>query len=359
MAINNIIDISYEGFFLCRLATDPDPSLEERGISGFTMAVAGESLLDPSVFFQPEDIEAEYGRKAEPYRLCSENYCDGHGQEQFAIRNIRQASPDYARYNNDGIGVKVSGVSIRGVENDVVSDRLKGAKVRFTAKGVPDHEHVGPVFEGRNQIVSDGDPDRFTVNPFVFHLEDREGNTILQRFDPISLEKPDAQLWTLDPEEYYQRFPRQRFPGSRELLDQIGVADAEQHFQDRIQWLKSKIAEALAVGKEALAEAYRTRLFGVEFFTKATGPTVLDNRLASRIPLRQLYIHPVRGTADMQPPIIADDSAFDPGDSLDLGGKLQIDRSVDWDALYYLGGYDGDLMTGFCSGTLSIPFRVV
>lgn len=45
--------LSFEGWALLRLATDPDPTDERRGISGYTFAFAGEPDLDRVVRFQP------------------------------------------------------------------------------------------------------------------------------------------------------------------------------------------------------------------------------------------------------------------------------------------------------------------
>lgn len=57
----------------------------------------------------------------------------------------------------------------------------------------------------------------------------------------------------------------------------------------------------------------------------------------------------------MEPPIVAKSAALDPGG---LGGTLTIDTKRDWDILYYIGAYDGDLMSGFIQGCLSIPFSI-
>ncbi len=53
------LDINFDGYFLCRLATDPDPTNEERGMSGYTMALANEDPLDQVIRLQvsPEWLE--------------------------------------------------------------------------------------------------------------------------------------------------------------------------------------------------------------------------------------------------------------------------------------------------------------
>src|SRR5690606_16465196 len=49
-----VLRIDFEGWFQVRLATDPDPSDEPRGVSGTTFALAGEPDFDRIVrFWEP------------------------------------------------------------------------------------------------------------------------------------------------------------------------------------------------------------------------------------------------------------------------------------------------------------------
>ncbi|MDG1278900.1 MAG: hypothetical protein P8O16_16585 [Algoriphagus sp.] len=340
------LSISFDGYFQCRLATDPDPSNEQRGISGFTYSVAGETLLDPSIWSQAKDIEAAYKKKDPAFLdpLAS--------NPQFDIKNIREASPDCTVYNSRGIGILVNKVEVDGEIVPDLNQKMKGALCRFANRPASNGPYKGPIFEGRNQITSDGDPDRFTVNPFLFTISTPDdAKTILSRFDPLDFEFPDKQLYQVFPNEKVdRRLPYQRFALSDKGLAQIGLTsdDLNTYFENRMNWLKGKIVEAEAVNKPALAEAYRSRLYAVNFFTQATGPTVLANRLLSRIPLRQLYRHSIRGNSSMIPVPMADQEFF---------GPYQIDTEKEWQILYYLGQYDGDLMAGWCSGTLDIPLK--
>ncbi|WP_296701864.1 hypothetical protein [Algoriphagus sp.] len=340
------LSISFDGYFQCRLATDPDPSNEQRGISGFTYSVAGETLLDPSIWSQAKDIQAAYGMKDPAFQDPLRS------NPQFDIKNIREASPDYTVYNSRGIGILVNKVEIDGESVPELNQKMKGALCRFANRPASNGPYKGPIFEGRNQITSDGDPDRFTVNPFLFSISTPDDSkTILSRFDPLDPEHPDCQLYKIFPNEKIdRRLPYQRFALSDEGLAQIGLTSEElnTYFENRMIWLKGKIVEAEAVNKTALAEAYRSRLYAVNFFTQATGPTVLANRLLSRIPLRQLYKHSIRGNSSMLPVPMVDQEFF---------GSLQIDTEKEWQILYYLGQYDGDLMAGWCSGTLDIPLK--
>src|ERR1700730_1603882 len=49
-----MMTLKFSGWFQCRLATDPDPSDEPRGVSGFTFALPGEPDLDRIIRFQPQ-----------------------------------------------------------------------------------------------------------------------------------------------------------------------------------------------------------------------------------------------------------------------------------------------------------------
>lgn len=337
------LDISFEGFWQCRLATDPDPSDEQKGISGFTYSIAGETLLEPSFWSQAKDIESAYGTKDSAFVDTTSQH------EQREIKNIREASPDFQTYNEKGIGIRVTEVKWNGIKSPSLTQSLAGSLVRFEGNpNIKDYKWRGPIFEGRNQIVSDGDPDRFTLTPFVISLSDQEHDeAFLRRFDPLDMDHPYDQLYTIFPNDpLVRRLPVQRFAMSQELLDELGISDLDNHFVNRANWLKSKVMEAEANGQDALAEAFKSRLFAVNFFTKATGPTVLENRLLSRVSLRQLYHHTIRGTEDMLPAPMVNQSYF---------GPYQVDVTKDWDILYYLGGYDGDLMSGWCTGTLSLP----
>ena len=106
-----------------------------------------------------------------------------------------------------------------------------------------------------------------------------------------------------------------------------------------------------------LEEAYKTRKYAVDFFTVATGPTVLENRLASRIPLRQLYRHTIEGKRGMGPALKVDQNWFNPK-AKKSKKSVRILTNQPWRTLYYMGAYDGDLMAGWSTGRLDLPYHV-
>jgi hypothetical protein len=52
--------LKFGGWFQCRLPTDPDPTDEPRGVSGYVTALAGEPDLDRIVRLQPPVVERRY-----------------------------------------------------------------------------------------------------------------------------------------------------------------------------------------------------------------------------------------------------------------------------------------------------------
>ena len=51
--------LNFEGYFQMRMATDPDPPDEPRGLSGYTFALAGEPDLDNLLHLQPDEADRE------------------------------------------------------------------------------------------------------------------------------------------------------------------------------------------------------------------------------------------------------------------------------------------------------------
>lgn len=124
-----MLRIHFEGWFQCRLATDPDPSDEPRGVSGWTFAVAGEPDLD---------------------------------------RVIRLQDPVAPRSHGPRVGVSVRAVSIDG--NQIPEHPLLGGQVNLLDE---------PTFEGRNGIASED-----TLEPIVpFHLCVTGGGVTIRRQD--------------------------------------------------------------------------------------------------------------------------------------------------------------------------------
>jgi hypothetical protein len=119
-----MLTLAFDGWAECRLATDPDPSDEPRGVSGWTFAVAGEPDLDRIIRLQPDHA---VGRPLGP-----------------------------------PIGVRVRSVQLSG---DTVADHpLVGAAVDLLGD---------PVFEGRNGIAAEDAQE--PILPFILAVRGASG----------------------------------------------------------------------------------------------------------------------------------------------------------------------------------------
>ncbi len=107
------VELAFAGWFECRLATDPDPADEPRGVSGTTFACPGEPDLDRVIRFQPGATNRRPGPR---------------------------------------IGVRVTGVSRAG--RPVCGHPLGGAAVELVGE---------PRFEGRNRLF--GIPGTEAIDP--------------------------------------------------------------------------------------------------------------------------------------------------------------------------------------------------
>lgn len=123
-----MIQIHFAGWFECRLSTDPDPTDEPRGVSGWTFALVGEPDLDRIIRTQPDGT---VGREFGP-----------------------------------PIGVKVTKVEVDRAETR--NHPLLGAPVELLDS---------PTFEGRNGLASEDQ-----VEPiFPFHIRIAHKGFVVQR----------------------------------------------------------------------------------------------------------------------------------------------------------------------------------
>jgi hypothetical protein len=199
-----MLTLHFEGWFQCRLATDPDPSDEPRGVSGWTFAVAGEEDLD---------------------------------------RVIRLQEPISPRSHGREVGVAVRAVSVGG-------------------RQVPDHPLVGgradlldePKFEGRNGIVAE-DAAEF-IDPF--HLRITGGGVTLRRKDLLDPQNPERKIHEVDPSVLRRRQPVEGEAVERaEIADATGIMDYVGYRRERKEKLEDDLEQ---IGDPTIRAALRKRI---------------------------------------------------------------------------------------------------
>ena len=291
------LDLSFEGYFMCRLTTDPDPTDERRGVSGYTLAMASEDDLDNWIQLNP-----------------SQPYID---------RNLREPGKSMAANGDINLGVKVTSAQVNKKDYEPATG-LIGGQVNLVGR---DEQFPGPTFEGRNDIVGSDDNVEFPIDPFVIEIKNPPSSPIyIKRDYPLP---NNAPLWELPPSAYQDRVgrtPKDPEP-ILEVMEAIGVYDFFEYFHARSLWLKDQIANT---ADPAQIQMYKTRLYAIEFF---------GDRIRSRLGMQRLWNFQIKGSSGV------------------ATGLPEVDINAPWPVDFWFGGFDGDLMIGYLRGALHLPLR--
>lgn len=304
-----LLEVLFEGYFHCRIATDPDPNSEVRGASGYTMALPGEPELDQVIRLQPEG-------PAERLRDPAEG---------LQIR----------------VGVKVTGVHFDGEPFHEAESALIGAPVHLLGRTkLVD----GPSFQSRNNIVGSDDTMAMVVEPFELFIgpkDPRPGQAYIHAVDVLDLADESKEAWQFDrPDAYARRFPVLFTQKDDEVKTAIRVVDPHGYFWDRRRFLERQIAPLEEKRKSATEaserldldkaiQAVRSRVHQIEFWGER-----VSNKLGFKVGWKHGINKPIAAVA--------------------LGGEA--DLKGPWTASYWFGGWDGDLLVGYMRGSLSFPF---
>lgn len=300
MAESTALEIDFEGYFLCRLTTDPDPTDEPRGVSGYTLALAGESDLDNWIQLNPS--------------------------QQYLEQNFRAPGPTLVAKGDINLGVKVTRTR-PGPDVYPAAARLIGLPLNLLS----DPTSGRPKFEGRNDIVGSDDNIAFAIDPFILDISNPNGSIRVRRQDVLP---NNAPIWQLPPDSYADRIGHldpgdgSNPVGPLEVIQAIGVYDFYAYFRDRSRWLRDKMEETKDPNE---IEKYRTRVNAIEFF---------GSRIRSRLGLKCDWKFEIGG-----------------GSVGTVVGLDKIDTTKPWPIEFWMGGFDGDLLIGYMRGTLSLPFR--
>jgi len=200
-----MLSLEFAGWFCCRLSTDPDPSDEPRGVSGWSYALAGEPDLDRLIRFQDAPV-------------------------------VRRPGPD--------VGVNVRRVVLDG--QPLGAHPLLGARVELLDEAK---------FEGRNGLVSEDG-----WEPMLpFHLAISGDDLRVSRRDPLGAQ--ERPIWEIEPQLLLRQFlERETRPTPEQVLGAAGIPSANQHFRARRTALRSALTAAQLAGDEVAQVALDKRL---------------------------------------------------------------------------------------------------
>lgn len=190
-----MLALSFEGYFQCRLATDPDPADEPRGVTGATFAVAGEPDLDGVIRFR---------------------------------------DPVAPRSHGPRVGVQVTAVTIDGVRQ--TAHPLLGADVDLL-DGARFHERNGVIAKSGEAAI---DPFRLRVTAPAVTLE---------RVDVWDPRTPGQEVWNVPASLLRRRQPTHAGRGmfemnSPEVADATGIADYPRFVAGRLAALEDELRTA-------------------------------------------------------------------------------------------------------------------
>lgn len=291
-----MLDLHFQGWFQCRLSTDPDPANEPRGVSGWTFAVGDEPDLDRIIRFQlgPQDPPA--------------------------------------RVPGPVIGVHVNQVVVDGQTDP--SHALHQASVEL----IDD-----PKFVGRNGILFEDEEE--PIDPFHIRFRSSDGSVVVSRKDvldgvPEGLEAIyDAGQGVMREEtprpSVQRRLPVLSEAFSARAADATGVFDYAAHRSARRTELLN-LADTLTDPGERAAVHKRIRELSL------TGRRLGFREIA--LGLRLSYEFGIQGPSMVEDPCGR------------LQGKLAQSEAVPWLVEMWVGAFDADALCAYTQGVVSIPF---
>jgi hypothetical protein len=317
--VAKLLQMQFQGYFMCRIATDPDPTNEQRGVSGYTLALLQEDGLDQVIRTQldPEDAE----------------------DREFLEKNLRPPAQE--------MGIRIA-VDVNAVLFDgkpyfgPAAGALHGARLYLEGVNPP---FPGPIFDSRNNIVGSDDNMFFVVNPFELAIKKGDG-IAFQAKDYLNPAEPEQKIWEIeDPQTYARRLPTLFSSSSTQAQAAIRVFDGYTYFRDRVKYLRQLIAKLEEAKADAKSETETAALDGQiqGLLTRIYQLELWGGRFETKLAFQLTYAFNINGPQ----------SVHDPGNL--LGGT--VDSTQPWPVTFWFGSWDGDLLVGWMQGSLSVPFR--
>ena len=293
-----MLQIGFRGWWQLRMALDPDPNDEPRGISGSTIVVPGEPDFDGLIRLQDP------------------------------------VAPRHPHEHDIGVDVhEVAYVDPQGTQKPVV---------------LPDHPLVGahvnllddPVFGERGFVVL---YQKMPIDPF--HLEIATDGISLRVDDLWDPPRPDLTYDEVAGSypELLQRRSLSVQPQSALAAEVTGIVDYPEYRAQRRRELE-RLREASQDEVERAALAMRIGMLAKDDLVKGNeGYVGLTLSAQQFLGLCGFYGFPIQGT-----PVVRD-----PERRL----KGVIGTSQPWSINFWMGGFDVDALTGYMMGTLLVPFH--
>ena len=291
--------LDFEGYFQMRMATDPDPTDELRGVSGYTFAFCGEPDLDHKLHLQPDE-EGVWER-------------------------------DFGPGGGPKVGVKVTRARLDGKD----APKLVDAKIAFVDAQILEHNGL---------LVRN---DYFIINPFRVTLT-AGGKLMLDRVDYLNPSNPDMPENEATSPMLQRRQATTFASNSEQVAMATGLPNAANVTLIENRLNRKASLEALLAStpkKNAVKRAeLESRIYELAIVEQwwnlsqgTPGNRPIDRRAA------QLALQLSGWNVDMNGAITAN--------------RLGADERYPWNIAFWMGGWDGDAMCGYVQGTWTIPMK--
>jgi hypothetical protein len=294
--------LAFEGYFQMRMATDPDPPDEPRGLSGYTFALAGEPDLDGLLHLQPDE----------------EGVCE----RRFGVK---------PQATDPRVGVTVRQAKRFDAKTLVYKEAPEwiGARVSFVKAQLVE----------RNGIIIRND--LFAIDPLRVQVRKKRGALVLDREDFLDPDNPELPISQATSAMLTRRQPQGLTDNSVEVAKATGLPDASDAtcIQNRI--IRQKNLEELLKRTRNPVEraALETRISQLnilqQWWNLSEKGTPIDRRA------HQLTLQGYGWSIDINGPVHAN--------------KIGADENTTWPLSFWMGGWDGDALCAYISGYLSIP----
>ncbi len=305
-----MLRLEFEGYFQMRMATDPDPTDEKRGVSGYTFALAGEPDFDAKIHFQPDE--------------------EGVYERDFGPSN--KAAPR--------VGVAVRRATLDGQPRP----DLVGARVALLDAQIIEHNGILT----RNDLFII-DPLRVRVT--AAHAADNE-SVLLERDDWLNPANPQMPQWEATSPMLLRRQPKRFVTNSPEVAAATGLPDPSN--KSLIANRKERRASLEALLKEITRRKEKT---GKDRSDEAALETRIEQLKIvekwwdlSEGTFNYVTIYSLFYTLALQLE----------GWEIDVNGHVHAnalggDETRPWPLRFWMGGWDGDALCAYVRGSWEIP----
>lgn len=298
------LSLAFEGYYQYRAPTDPDPTDEPRGVSGYTFAVAGEPDLDGLMHFQPDEpgvYERAFGPPGTP---------------------------------GPRVGVRVTRAQRWDDQALTLTDVPELVGARLALPGSRPAELNGIIV--RN--------DYFAIDPVRVQLRGPDGDDtmLLDRADLLDPDQPDLLITSATGDMIKRRQPAGFVSDSVEAAKALGLPDATPASAIANRQLRQATLEQLLAETtdEVERAALDTRISQLNILRRWWYLSDDDGQSIDRR-AHQLTLQAYGWNIDVNGPVYANALDGDPGQR--------------WPIAFWMGGFDGDALTAYVSGYLSVP----